>query len=116
MTDLEYLQNLVVMALADGQFSQEEIDFLTDRCLEMGFNRKQLNSAIRYAFSDSAVLHLPQNPTSQRRLLGDLIRMMAADGHLHEREKRLFAVAAAIMQFEAEQIDPLIDEVLARHG
>ena len=41
----------------------------------------------------------------------DLIRMMAADGHLNESEKRLFALAAAKMNFSNEKVNQLIDRL-----
>jgi hypothetical protein len=40
--------------------------------------------------------------------------MMAADGHLDESEKRLFALAAAKMQLTTADVERLIDETLDR--
>lgn len=41
----------------------------------------------------------------------DLIRMMAADGQLNESEKRLFALAAAKMNFSEDKLNQLIDRL-----
>jgi uncharacterized tellurite resistance protein B-like protein len=44
---------------------------------------------------------------------------MAADGQLSEVEKRLFALAAAKMNVDREELDHLIDELLGKdekHG
>jgi uncharacterized tellurite resistance protein B-like protein len=41
---------------------------------------------------------------------------MAADGQLSEVEKRLFALAAAKMNVDREELDRLIDELLDKDG
>lgn len=44
-------------------------------------------------------------------MLEDLLRMMAADGHLAETEKKMFATAAANMKVEQSELDNLIDSI-----
>lgn len=109
---LDQLKNLVIMAVADGSFSEEEITFLSERCVAWGFDEAEFRDAFVHALRNDAVLHLPTQPAAQDALLSDLIRMMAADGQLHESEKRLFALAAAKMQIETDHLDALIDRLV----
>ncbi len=99
------------MALADGSLGVDELALLVERCAELGLDEVELRGAIQFALSDSASLCLPSDPGDQEALLVDLLRMMAADGQLNETEKRLFALAAAKMNYGAEQINQLIDRL-----
>lgn len=109
---LDHLKNLLVMAVADGSFSEEEIAFLSDRCVAWGLSEDEFREALILALHDDAALQLPTQADAQEALLSDLIRTMAADGTLHESEKRLFALAAVKMGIEAERLDALIDRVV----
>lgn len=111
MERIEQLRNLVVMAVADGSLGEDELQLLAHRCAELGLDEEELRSVVSYALSEDAALRLPTAPADQEALLSDLMRMMAADGHLAETEKRLFALAAAKMNFDAEQIHRLIDRL-----
>jgi len=55
---------------------------------------------------------LPKEKSEQMRMLGDLIRIMAADGDLDEIEKRLFALAAAKMNVTQKELDELITKLV----
>ncbi len=112
MDALGHLKNIVVMAIADGALGEEEVAFLSDRCVELGIGEVELQQALRYALGDAPALHLPQERGQQEQLLRDLIRMMAADGVLAESEKRLFALAAAKMRIDTAQLHALIDDVV----
>ncbi|MEX0824650.1 MAG: TerB family tellurite resistance protein [Pirellulaceae bacterium] len=106
------MKNLIVMAVADGSFSEEEISFLSERCVEWGLGEDGFRDALVRALNDDAALQLPTEPAAQEALLSDLIRTMAADGKLHESEKRLFALAAVKMGIETDRLDALIDRVV----
>ncbi|OYP28883.1 hypothetical protein [Rhodopirellula sp. MGV] len=106
------LRNLVVMAFADGSLGEREVDFVAQRCHELGLGEAELSQAIRYGLGDDAALELPTEGPQREALLVDLIKMMAADGVLDENEKRLFALAAAKMEVGAERLNQLLDETL----
>ncbi len=112
MNAQEHLRNLLVMALADGSLNEQEVGFVTDRCLQLGLDESVLRDSLRYALEDGATISLPSDRESQETLLGDLLRMMAADGELEESEKRLFALAAAKLGFEANDVDAIIDRLM----
>jgi uncharacterized tellurite resistance protein B-like protein len=108
------LRNLVVMAFADGSLGEREVNLVADRCAELGLDEYDLQKAVEYGLGDDAVLEIPVTVGEREELIRDLIRMMAADGHLDESEKRLFALAAARMSISAADVERLIDETTDR--
>jgi uncharacterized tellurite resistance protein B-like protein len=116
MRHLDHLKNLVIMASADGSLTEREIALLVDRCADLGLDEADLGKAVQFALSDEASLKLPTDRKEQLSMLGDLMRVMAADGQLSEVEKRLFALAAAKMNVDREELDRLIDELLDKDG
>jgi len=113
MKSQTHLRNLLVMAMADGSLGEREVNLLTDRCVELGLNETELRTAIAFALDDNAAIQLPTHADEQESLLLDLLRMMAADGVLEESEKRLFALAAAKLNFDASRLDALIAKAAA---
>lgn len=107
------MRNLMVMALADGSLGEREVNYLTDRCLELGLGEQELQAAIRFALEDGASVSLPQDRETAESLLIDMLRMMAADGTLDESEKRLFAICAAKLGYGLPEVDALISRCLA---
>ena len=112
---LDHLKNLVITAAADGALSEQEIALLVDRCSDLGLAEEDLEKAIDFALSGKAKLQFPIDRLEQDQMLSDLIRMMAADGKLTEVEKRLFALAAAKMGIEKNELDGLIDHLVGKH-
>ena len=114
MEKFDHLKNIVIMAAADGNLTEQEIGLLIDRCAALGLDETDLEKAISSAISGEAKLKFPIDRAEQNRMLADLMRMMAADGQLREIEKRLFALAAAKMGIEQAELDALIDELVGR--
>ncbi len=108
----QQLRNIVVMAFADGSFGEREVNLVADRCAELGLDEYDLKKAIEFGLGDEAAVALPSEPDDKVDLIRDLIRMMAADGRLDESEKRLFALAAAMMSMTAADVDEIIDATL----
>jgi hypothetical protein len=102
------------MAAADNSLSEQEIALLVDRCAALGLEEEDLEKAIAFALSGEAKMKFPVDRVEQDQMLSDLIRIMAADGHLSEVEKRLFALAAAKMGIEKDSLDVLIDKLVDR--
>ncbi len=101
------------MALADGSIGEREVNLVADRCEQLGLHEDDLHRAIKFGLDDSAALEFPSDKNDRETLMRDLIRMMAADGHLEETEKRLFALAAAKMNLSVADVDRLITESLS---
>ena len=112
MEFLDKLKNLMIMALADGSLAQSELEFLSDRSVQWGLSEADFAAAVEYALSDKAELQVPPHKQDRIEMLEDMIRTMAADGHLADIEKRLFAMAAAVMELPEGELDRIIDSVL----
>lgn len=110
------LRNLVVMALADGSIGEREVNLVADRCEQLGLHEGDLQRAMQFGLDDDAALEFPSDQSERESLMKDLIRMMAADGHLAETEKRLFALAAARMNLGPQIVDRLITETMSEVG
>jgi uncharacterized tellurite resistance protein B-like protein len=112
MDRFELFKNLMVMAFADAKLTKEEIVFLSVRAERWGLTDAQVNEAIKHAADPNAMLTIPESKVERLEMLRLLIRTMAADGVLHEVEKRLFAVAAAVMGVSADELNQLLDSML----
>jgi len=111
MEFFDKLKNLMVMAFADGRLTHSELEFLSDRSVQWGISQTDFEAAVEFALSDKAELQIPPHKQDRVELLQDLIRTMAADGQLAEIEKRLFAMAAAVMELGEGELDQIIDSV-----
>jgi uncharacterized tellurite resistance protein B-like protein len=112
MERFELFKNLMVMAAADKKFTEEEVEFLALRSSRWGISDQQFEEALQFAKSSGAKMTIPEGQEERRRLLRDLIRMMAADGELASVEKRLFAEAAAKMGIKPDELEQTIDELI----
>lgn len=110
----QQLRNIVVMAFADGSLGEREVALVADRCAELGLDEYDLRKAIEFGLSEDASVQLPSDREEKIELIRDLVRMMAADGRLDESEKRLFALAAAMMSMSPAEIEQIIDDTLER--
>ncbi len=111
MDFLDQLKNLMIMAFADGSLTQGELELLSDRSVQWGLTEADFTAAVEFALSDAAELVIPPHPQDRVELLKDLLRVMAADGHLADTEKRIFAMAAAVMELPDGELDRIIDSV-----
>lgn len=114
MTPLERLTNLLIMAVVDGKFTDQEIHFVLQRAARWGIPEATFNETLNRVCRGEASLQVPSNPHERDDVLRDLIRMMAADGRLSEREERLFAVIAAKLNIDRSYLDKLIDSVVGK--
>jgi uncharacterized tellurite resistance protein B-like protein len=111
MKIMDKLRNLLVMAASDGSLTDREIRYLSDRCQQWGLSPSSFAEAIEYALSKEAELALPPRKSDRVEMLKDLMSVMAADGHLAETERHLFAMAAAKMEISETELNQLIDNL-----
>ncbi len=113
----ELFRNIMVMAAADGNLNQSEIEMLSTKARAWGIDDSEFAAAVHYALSPDCEVAVPPRHESRVEMLKELLKMMAADGRLAPAEKRIFAVVAVTMDFTQQQIDKLIDEALEEfHG
>jgi uncharacterized tellurite resistance protein B-like protein len=116
MTPLEQFRHLLAMAAADQRMNEAELGFLSERAASLGIASDEFHDAMQDAVSGKAPLTLPSEPAERRALLKDLIRMMAADGRMDQRERELFAAVAATMNLTNEDVHEVIDATIAENG
>ena len=112
MTRSELFKNLMVMAAADGKLTEEEVTFLAQRSSRWGITDSEFGEALKYSISPEAHISIPSTKGECFQLLKEMVRMMAVDGDLAEIEKNLFAVTAATMQINDDELNKIFDEVL----
>lgn len=116
MTPLERFQHLLAMAAADERMNEAELGFLSERAFELGISPEEFHSALQTAISDKSNLAIPSGAAERRALLKDLIRMMAADGALQDREKNLFANIASAMDVDTNELHQIIDATISENS
>ena len=110
MDRLQLFQNLVIMAASDGKFAEEEIQALAVRAENWNISNEDFESILIGVRAGEVDLQLPESRAGRYELLGEMIRLMAADGELAEVEKHLCATVAVKMDISNEEIDAIIRE------
>jgi uncharacterized tellurite resistance protein B-like protein len=112
MTRYDLFRNLMVMAVCDGQLTEEEVTMLAQRANKWEISDAEFSQAMRYAMSTDAVITIPGNKGERRQLLAAMLRMIGVDGEMADIEKNLFAVAAGMMRISDEELNSILDDVL----
>lgn len=108
----ELVRNLMLMAAADGQMTQRELELLADRCDLWGIDQEDFREIVADALSNPGELAIPSKRSDREELLSELLHMMAADGKLSQAEKHLFAIFAVAMDLSQEDIQRIIDRAV----
>lgn len=108
----DQLRNLALMSAADGSFTQEEIQFLSDRAAAWGIPNHEFVRAFDEALSDEFSLAVPTDRGEQIELLENLVRMMGSDGHIADVERKLLSAAAVATSTSMAELNEIIDRVL----
>lgn len=108
------LKLLLVMAGADGSFSQEEIALILNRADAWGIDAGTIEKMVGEAADGSLDVETPTEKGEKLEALTELVRVMGADGTLAEPEKKLFARLAASMEVSVEEINAIIDSLVGK--
>jgi uncharacterized tellurite resistance protein B-like protein len=106
------IRHLLAMAAVDGGVTREEMNLLADRADELGISPEGFDKLIAEAAAGSHDLHIPRTQQGRFQLLAELIKMMGADGLIHDHERQFFALVATRLNFSATEIDRVIDAAL----
>jgi hypothetical protein len=110
------LRYLLLMAAVDGRLDREELMLLTDRALLWGVTDDEFEAILDEASAGTTELLLPITHDEKMRTLVSMIDMMAADGHVTDQEKLLFAKLAIHMNISNTQVEEIIDTALCRRS
>jgi len=100
---------MLVMAASDGGLSEEELRLLMDRAKGWGFDHEEFTSIVDEVTGENVDLKIPDTKEDRMALLTDVVRMMGADGTLHDQEKQLFAMMADQMEINDDDVNKIID-------
>jgi len=103
------LKSMLLMAAADGGLSREELQLLSDRAVEWGLSLDEFESIVEQATGGEVELTIPVVKSDRKEMLVDMVRMMGADGVMHDQEKQLFALVAAKRELSVDEVNEVID-------
>ena len=114
MDKRDFLSILIFMAGSDGKFSDDEVRKLLTFADRSGLSAQDVEHALADAADPSYPSPKPETREEAERLLTELLKIMAADGELHEMEKLIFSDLAANLGFDHDELKGLIDRALKK--
>ena len=112
VSKVDLFNNLVLLASADGKFTQEEVTFLAQKAENWNISADEVETALAGASTGEAEIIVPEDQADRVELLKEMIRLMAVDGHLADVEKRICATASAAMDFNVIEFEEILQSVL----
>jgi tellurite resistance protein len=114
MDKRDFLSILIFMAGSDGKFSDDEVRRLLTFADRSGLSAKDVEQALADAADPTYPSPKPETREEAERLLTELLKIMAADGELHDMEKLIFSDLAARLGFDHDELKVLIDRALKK--
>ena len=116
MDKVAQLKFLLVMAASDGGLAREELLMLTDRARQFGMELDEFEQVVNEVTGGEVELTFPESKEDRMTLLTDVIRMMGADGELHDLAQELNAPQMSAWQFAQASADWVRKNVEYRLG
>ncbi len=104
------LKNVLCFALADGDVSDEEKQFITRLRDRLGFSAETFRETIEEVRKDPTKYSMPTNSQSTREMLQALAQCAAADGHISEVERSLMVTIGQ----RVDMSEPIVDEIIGQ--
>ena len=114
MEHRDHLKFMLVMGASDGGLSDEERRLLFDRAQSWGISKEEFAGIVDEVTGEEVDLAIPETKEARMAMLTDVVRMMGADGKLHEQEKQLFAVMAEQMELSEDDVNRIIDTAIGK--
>ena len=103
---LEHINNLIAVAFADGNFNDEEIEFLYEKAEEFDISEAEVKKSVDNA--NNLTFMVPQNNEDKEDQLADIVFMMMIDGIIHDKEYDLCLSITSRLNLEKEDLDDVI--------
>ena len=87
------LNNMMVMAMADGILQDEERELLVKTSKSLGYNTKKITELFDEVKSGSLALKLPEDTKKRTKVIRLMTKVAQADNNLHENEKAILEQA-----------------------
>lgn len=105
-----HFKNMIALAMIDGDFDDNEKDFLTNRGMLWGLSRKEVDAVLMKP--DKVQFMVPEDPDQCIAQLYDLIIMMLADGVIQEDEMDFVQTLAARMGFRPSDVPRMLEGII----
>lgn len=93
-TEFKLAQDLVAIAIADGEISEAERKVITEICQSEGISNQTINDCL-LGFDEGAKSLIPAERREKMNYLTKLIRVMGIDGHCSHMEIYLLEIIAS---------------------
>ena len=105
-----HFKNMIALAMIDGDFDENESDFLAQRGMDWGLSRKDVESVLKKPQKVQFVV--PDDPDKCIAQLYDLIIMMLADGVIQQDEMDFVQTLAAKMGFRPSDVPRMLEGII----
>ena len=105
-----HLKNLIVLALADGNISAEELEILKRVGKKVGLNESDIKSFI--GNPTSLKIELPDNDAERFDQIYELVQMMMADGKIHDEEMEFCVDVATKLGFRKAIVGIVVRKIV----
>ena len=91
------LNNMMLVACADGIIQNEERDFLIATAKQMGYNTKKIAELFDQVKSTGLALKMPKEDKQRTKILKLMHKIANADGDFNDKEKAVLTEAEAMI-------------------
>ena len=102
----EHFSNLVAVAHADGKYTEDEMEFLSEKAEDFGLSEEDVKEIMDNA--DQLHFKIPLNDVDKEEQLSDVVCITMIDGHVDEREYNLCLKIAEKLDFDKKYLDHII--------
>ena len=106
-SEFKLAQDLVAIAMADGEISEEERTLITQICQNEGISKETVDSCL-HGFDTDVVNEIPQQQKERLAYLTKLIRVMGIDGYCSHMEIYLLEVIASKLDIHHMELVSLV--------
>lgn len=109
-----HLKDLIMLAIVDGQFDQDEQDTILQIGLKMGFTERRVNSLYNECVlnPDQIESISPNDPDEKLQYLTNLCRVILADGKIADWESVLIVPLAVKMGFDSDDVSKTLAKLM----
>lgn len=107
---LGQLKNLVMLASADGRFTDSEMAVLVAVASRESISPEEFNRVMENP--DSVTIELPEDEDTKLAYLRDMVAMMMVDGELDEQEMAICKIYAMALGYRGSIVDGMIAGVI----
>jgi len=103
-------KNMISLALIDGDFDDNENEFLRMRGMQLGLSRGDVDAVLKHP--ERVKFVQIKDPDRRIQHLYDLVIMMIADGRVVQAEMDFVQTLAAMMGFRPSDVPRLLESIV----